>query len=185
MFYHPLILLVDVSSGCPLLHNNNSTLSGINQQQSPIIITIIISHFWGWLDSPKYFLLMVSCSAICRKLDSTQSFPHSHVWWWCWQLTRTSVGWNCWPEHEHMTPLCCLDSVTAWQLGSKSKHPREKKPNESSTTFYNLILEVTWLSFCYILLIQIAIEIHLVSGGGNIYHLSLWENGKVHFKKRM
>lgn len=176
MFYSPLSnLIVDIRSGCPLLHNNNSTLSGINQQQSPIIITIIISHFWGWLDSPRYFLLMVSCSATCRKLDSSQSFPHSHVSRWCWQLTKTSVGWNCLPEHEHMTPLCCLDSITAWQLGSKSKHPREKKPDESSTTFYNLILEVTWLNFCYILLIQIAIEIHLVSGGGNIDHLSMRE----------
>lgn len=45
MFYGPLILIVDVSSGCPLLHNNNSTLSGINQQQSPIIITIIYFTF--------------------------------------------------------------------------------------------------------------------------------------------
>ena len=78
------------------------------------------------------------------------------------------LSWNCWPEREHMTPLYCLESLKAWQLGSKGKYPREKEPDESSITSYNLVLEVIWLHFCYILLVYIAIEVRLASGGGNI-----------------
>lgn len=59
---------------------------------------------------------------------------------------------------------CSLGSLIVWQLGSKSKQPRERKPDENLMTLSDLALEVTWHHLCDIPLAHTVIEIHPGSG---------------------
>lgn len=47
--------------------------------------------------------------------------PYSHAWWEILAL-GWDIGWECCLEHLYMVSPCGLVFLTAWQLGSKSKH---------------------------------------------------------------
>lgn len=62
----------------------------------------------------------------------------------CWLSAKT---WGCWLEELYAATLCGMGFLAAWQLVSKSRHP--KKTQRSDIIFYDTVLESTEHHFCH------------------------------------